>query len=130
MKGPGQHKLPAVGRDPEIIHGFPIRQALARVIDRGLHVDQGDVAQFAQRHVFLVVQIILQVASFGERSNPNRVAIRSDHWYRLTYMFSSDAVHDDARPCFKPVYRHVRGNDKRAAAETRHSCLERCQGSQ
>ena len=125
MIGPAQHELAAVGRDGKVVQRLPVRQVLAGMVHRRLHVDPRRIDEARERIELGLRQVVFQALALCEGAYPYRITIGSDDRHRFVDVFGCDTVHHDTGACLEPVYGHVGRDDERAAAEAGHRRLER-----
>src|SRR5690606_3139777 len=107
------------------VQRLPVREALARMMNCRLHVYVRSVDQLNHRLELGVRKVRLETSPFRERTYAYGTAIGRYNRYCLTDVLRCCTVHHDAGTRFKPVDRHVRGDDESTAAQACHRCLER-----
>ena len=100
------------------------------MLDRRLHIDNGNINQRNQVLELRVSQIVIQIAPLGEGADSDRIAVGGDHRHRLANVLGGRAVHHDSRPCLQAVDGHFRRDHERSAAQPRHGCLKGRQRAQ
>ena len=119
-----------LSRHGEIVERLPVRQRLAGMIGRRLHIDDGFVDEadhFLERGF---VQIRLEVRAAGERPDAQSVTIVGQYGHSFAHMLRGCAIHDRAAPRLELPGALAGGDHEGVAAQPRHRRLHRRERAQ